>query len=120
MLFYDSSTYGKDIMASSTGNIQIGRDTNDTTTIMGDLIIQEPKQANQGEPYDGEYAVSYSRRVANQELPASISEQKLVGRSQVHQVPSSKQPKAKRKPSSPPELGDEAAWHMSGAKAELR
>ena len=46
MLFYDSSTYGKDIMASSTGNIQIGRDTNDTTTIMGDLIIQEPKQAN--------------------------------------------------------------------------
>ena len=26
MLFYDSSTYGKDIMASSTGNIQIGNE----------------------------------------------------------------------------------------------
>lgn len=46
MLFYDSSTYGKDIMASSTGNIQIGKDTNDTTTIIGDLIIQEPTQSN--------------------------------------------------------------------------
>jgi hypothetical protein len=46
MLFYDSSTYGKDIMASSTGNIQIGRNSSDTTTIIGDLIIQEPKEAN--------------------------------------------------------------------------
>ena len=46
MLFYDSSTYGKDIMASSTGHIQIGNSTSDTTTIMGDLIIQEPKAAN--------------------------------------------------------------------------
>jgi hypothetical protein len=46
MLFYDSSTYGKDIMASSTGNIQIGKSTNDTTTIMGDLIIQEPTESN--------------------------------------------------------------------------
>ena len=46
MLFYDSSTYGKDIMASSTGQIQIGNSTSDTTTIMGDLIIQEPKAAN--------------------------------------------------------------------------
>ena len=46
MLFYDSSTYGKDIMASSTGNIQIGKNASDTTTIMGDLIIQEPTAAN--------------------------------------------------------------------------
>ena len=46
MLFYDSSTYGKDIMASSTGHIQIGNNTTDTTTIMGDLIIQEPTAAN--------------------------------------------------------------------------
>ena len=46
MLFYDSSTYGKDIMASSTGNIQIGRNPSDTTTIIGDLIIQEPTEAN--------------------------------------------------------------------------
>ena len=46
MLFYDSSTYGKDIMASSTGNIQIGNSLTDTTTIMGDLIIQEPTAAN--------------------------------------------------------------------------
>ena len=46
MLFYDSSTYGKDIMASSTGNIQIGNSLSDTTTIMGDLIIQEPTAAN--------------------------------------------------------------------------
>ena len=46
MLFYDSSTYGKDIMASSTGNIQIGNSLSDTTTVMGDLIIQEPTAAN--------------------------------------------------------------------------
>ena len=46
MLFYDSSTYGKDIMASSTGHIQIGKNATDTTTIMGDLIIQEPTDAN--------------------------------------------------------------------------
>ena len=46
MLFYDSSTYGKDIMASSTGHIQIGNSTTDTTTIMGDLIIQDPTEAN--------------------------------------------------------------------------
>jgi len=46
MLFYDSSTYGKDIMASSTGHIQIGNSTTDTTTIMGDLIIQEPSASN--------------------------------------------------------------------------
>ena len=46
MLFYDSSTYGKDIMASSTGHIQIGNNTTDTTTIMGELIIQEPTEAN--------------------------------------------------------------------------
>ena len=46
MLFYDSSTYGKDIMASSTGNIQIGKNASDTTSIMGDLIIQEPTAAN--------------------------------------------------------------------------
>ena len=46
MLFYDSSTYGKDIMASSTGNIQIGKNANDTTTVIGDLIIQEPNEAN--------------------------------------------------------------------------
>ena len=45
-MLYDSSTYGKDIMASSTGNIQIGKSTNDTTTIMGDLIIQEPTESN--------------------------------------------------------------------------
>ena len=46
MLFFDSSTYGKDIMASSTGNIQIGRNKNDSTTILGDLIIQDPTQAD--------------------------------------------------------------------------
>ena len=46
MLFYDSSTYGKDIMASSTGHVQIGNSLTDTTTIMGDLIIQEPTKAN--------------------------------------------------------------------------
>jgi hypothetical protein len=46
MLFYDSSTYGKDIMASSTGNIQIGKNSTDTTTIVGDLIIEEPTAAN--------------------------------------------------------------------------
>lgn len=46
MLFYDSSTYGKDIMASSTGQIQIGNSLSDTTTVMGDLIIQEPTAAN--------------------------------------------------------------------------
>jgi len=46
MLFYDSSTYGKDIMASSTGNIQIGNNSTDTTTIVGDLIIEEPTAAN--------------------------------------------------------------------------
>ena len=46
MLFYDSSTYGKDIMASSTGNIQIGKNASDSTTIIGDLIIQEPTKAN--------------------------------------------------------------------------
>ncbi|MDC0227998.1 hypothetical protein OAK51_05815 [Alphaproteobacteria bacterium] len=46
MLFYDSSTYGKDIMASSTGHVQIGNSITDTTTIMGDLIIQEPTKAN--------------------------------------------------------------------------
>ena len=46
MLFYDSSTYGKDIMASSTGNIQIGMNSTDTTTIIGDLIIEEPTAAN--------------------------------------------------------------------------
>jgi len=46
MLFYDSSTYGKDIMASSTGHIQIGNSTSDTTTVMGDLIIQEPSASN--------------------------------------------------------------------------
>ncbi len=46
MLFYDASTYGKDIMASSTGNIQIGKNAGDTTTIIGDLIIQEPTEAN--------------------------------------------------------------------------
>ena len=46
MLFYDSSTYGKDIMASSTGHVQIGSSLTDTTTIMGDLIIQEPTKAN--------------------------------------------------------------------------
>ena len=46
MLFYDSSTYGKDIMASSTGNIQIGKNATDTTTIVGDLIIEEPTEAN--------------------------------------------------------------------------
>ena len=46
MLFYDSSTYGKDIMASSTGHVQIGKNATDTTTIMGDLIIQEPTDAN--------------------------------------------------------------------------
>ena len=46
MLFYDSSTYGKDIMASSTGNIQIGKNATDSTTVIGDLIIQEPNQAN--------------------------------------------------------------------------
>ena len=46
MLFYDSSTYGKDIMASSTGNIQIGKNATDSTTVIGDLIIQEPTQSN--------------------------------------------------------------------------
>ena len=46
MLFYDSSTYGKDIMASSTGNIQIGKNSTDTTTVIGDLIIEEPTAAN--------------------------------------------------------------------------
>ena len=46
MLFYDSSTYGKDIMASSTGHIQIGKNSTDTTTIVGDLIIEEPTAAN--------------------------------------------------------------------------
>ena len=46
MLFYDSSTYGKDIMASSTGNIQIGKNATDSTTVIGDLIIQEPNEAN--------------------------------------------------------------------------
>ena len=46
MLFYDSSTYGKDIMASSTGHIQIGKNPTDTTTIMGDLIIQDPTEDN--------------------------------------------------------------------------
>ncbi len=46
MLFYDSSTYGKDIMASSTGNVQIGKNANDTTTIVGDLIIEEPTESN--------------------------------------------------------------------------
>ena len=46
MLFYDSSTYGKDIMASSTGNIQIGKNATDSTTVIGDLIIQEPSQSN--------------------------------------------------------------------------
>tara|TARA_B100000989_G_scaffold183529_1_gene138134 strand:- start:2166 stop:3434 length:1269 start_codon:yes stop_codon:yes gene_type:complete len=46
MLFYDSSTYGKDIMASSTGNVQIGKNATDTTTIVGDLIIEEPTEAN--------------------------------------------------------------------------
>ena len=46
MLFYDSSTYGKDIMASSTGHVQIGKSLTDTTTIMGELIIQETTKAN--------------------------------------------------------------------------
>ena len=46
MLFYDSSTYGKDIMASSSGHIQIGKNSTDTTTIVGDLIIEEPTSAN--------------------------------------------------------------------------
>jgi hypothetical protein len=46
MLFYDSSTYGKDIMASSSGHIQIGKNSTDTTTIVGDLIIEEPTAAN--------------------------------------------------------------------------
>ena len=45
MLFYDSSTYGKDIMASSTGHVQIGKNSTDTTTIVGDLIIEEPTAA---------------------------------------------------------------------------
>ena len=46
MLFYDSSTYGKDIMASSTGNIQIGKNATDSNTIIEDLIIKEPNEAN--------------------------------------------------------------------------
>ena len=45
-LFYDARTHGKDIMASSTGNLQIGNDTSDSTTVVGDLIIQEPSQSN--------------------------------------------------------------------------
>ena len=45
-LFYDARTHGKDIMASSTGNLQIGNDTSNSTTVVGDLIIQEPSQSN--------------------------------------------------------------------------
>ena len=45
MLFYDSSTYGKDIMASSSGKIQIGNSPTDTTTIVGDLIVDDPTEA---------------------------------------------------------------------------
>ena len=45
-LFYDARTHGKDIMASSTGNLQIGNDTSNSTTVVGDLIIQEPTQSN--------------------------------------------------------------------------
>ena len=45
-LFYDARSHGKDIMASSTGNLQIGNDTSNSTTVVGDLIIQEPSQSN--------------------------------------------------------------------------
>ena len=34
MLFYDSSTYGKDIMASSTGNVQIGKNATDSLSLI--------------------------------------------------------------------------------------
>ena len=48
MLFYDSSTYGKDIMASSTGNIQIGKNTNDTTKLAHTMLPSCPGYARQG------------------------------------------------------------------------
>ena len=45
-MILDESNSDKDIYYSSKGNLQIGKDTSNTTTIMGDLIIQEPTQAN--------------------------------------------------------------------------
>ena len=35
-------------MASSTGNIQIGKNASDSTRVIGDLIIQEPIMLQQG------------------------------------------------------------------------
>ena len=44
-MILDESNSKKDIYYSSKGNLQIGKDTSSTTTIMGDLFIQEPTQA---------------------------------------------------------------------------
>ena len=44
-MILDESNSDKDIYYSSKGNLQIGKNTSSTTTIMGDLFIQEPTQA---------------------------------------------------------------------------
>ena len=43
---FDNTKSENDVFYSSKGNLQIGNDSSDTTTIMGDLIIQEPTEAN--------------------------------------------------------------------------
>ena len=45
-MILDESNSDKDIYYSSKGNLQIGKDATNTTTIMGDLIIQEPTKPN--------------------------------------------------------------------------
>ena len=47
MVFHDASGSvgnGTDIMSSTVGKIQIGRNSTDSTTIIGDLNIQDPTQ----------------------------------------------------------------------------
>ena len=45
-MILDESDASKDKYYSSKGNLQIGKDASNTTTIMGDLIIQEPTEAS--------------------------------------------------------------------------
>ena len=73
MLFYDSSTYGKDIMASSTGNIQIGKNASDSTAVIGDLIIQEPNQANHAATRKYADQVSLMATTLDTRLPLYLS-----------------------------------------------
>jgi hypothetical protein len=43
---FDNTRSENDVFYSSKGHLQIGNNSSDTTTIIGDLIIQEPTEAN--------------------------------------------------------------------------